>query len=265
MDPLNRICPVCSGEMQLFKEEVVTADWTIRYLICQDCELIHSFDHSFFENVLYSDHYFEEVDSGWKKRGDEILAVFDRHFENKKPIKVLDIGSGQNYFVARLLQAGYDAYGIDTHSEPLFATDHFYRNYASLPYDSFDVIVLLEVIEHLISPLQEFEAFAGYLNPSGKLLLTTVVFHKSHPVSASWFINPRFGHVSVWSMRALSIIFSKSGFKNASIYRSGNLQIWDRTPGSFLNRWSIQSRISPVRSLLGRTRFIAKEKFHDLF
>ncbi len=261
----TRTCPVCSGSMQFFREEHIAHEWTIQYLICQNCGLIHSFNHSFFDTVLYSEHYFEDVDSGWKERGDEIFAVFDRHFHNKKPLRVLDIGSGKNYFVSRLVEAGYDAYGVDAYSEPIFAIDRFYRDFGSLPYISFDVVVLLEVVEHLISPVKELEGFLKYLNPDGKIFLTTVIYRKRSLTPVEWFINPQYGHVTIWSMGAMSSIFSKFGFKNAHIYRFGNLQIWDRTPGSLINNWFIQSNISTARTVLGRIRFRVEVRLHDLF
>jgi len=246
--------------MQNFKEVKLDINWRIQYNFCQKCGVIHSFDHSFFDTVLYSGHYFEDVDSGWKERGDEIFVVFDRHFRKKKPLRVLDIGSGKNYFVSRLIQAGYDAYGVDGNSEPLFAKDRFYGDFGDLPYTSFDVIILVEVLEHLISPMEELEGFLRYLSPIGKILFTTVIYRKRRQSSTEWYINPQYGHATIWSMRALSYIFSKFGFKNAEIYRSGNLQIWDRTPGSLFNLWSIQCNISSVRSVFGHIRFRLKGK-----
>jgi SAM-dependent methyltransferase len=177
----------------------------------------------------------------------------------------LDVGSGKNYFVSRLLEAGYDAHGIDVHSEPVFAKDNFYRNIGELPYESFDVIVLLEVVEHLISPLEEIEHFTEHLSPNGKIFLSTVIFHEGTKDSTNWYINPRFGHVTIWSMKSLSKIFLKFGFESASIYRSGNLQIWDRMPSSIINSWDFQGVIYPIRSMIGHIRYQIQSRFHDLF
>ena len=265
MNNHSKPCPICSSNTVIFKEVDVDLRWKIQYSSCRKCGLIHSFDHSFFETVLYSDHYFEDVDSGWKERDDEIYNIFIRHFKKGKPLRVLDIGSGKNYFVSRLVQTGYDANGIDTHSEPVFAKDHFYRDFSALPYSTFDVIVLLEVVEHFISPFEEFKQLLKYLSPNGKIFLSTVIHRGKNQSSTNWYINPCYGHVTIWSMKAFFNIFSQSGFKCATIYRAGNLQIWDRTPGSLFNQWSIQCMISPIRSALGRIRYRFKERFHDLF
>jgi cyclopropane fatty-acyl-phospholipid synthase-like methyltransferase len=265
MEDHSRLCPICSGNMQIFKEVDIDLRWKIQYHYCQNCGLIHSFDHPFFDTVLYEDHFFENVDRGWRERDDEIFALFDRHFRKVKSLRVLDIGSGKNYFVSRLVQAGYNAYGVDPYSEPVYAKDHFFGDLNSLPYSSFDVIVLLEVVEHFISPIEEFERLMKYLNPNGKIFISTVIRRDRSQSSTDWYINPCYGHVTIWSMKALFNIFSKFGFKSVTIYRAGNLQIWDKTPGSFFKLWPIQCNISSIRSALGRIRYRLKERFHDLF
>jgi SAM-dependent methyltransferase len=257
-------CPVCAGDMHGFKETDIDKKWKILFCQCQNCGLIHSFEDSFYKSVLYSNHYFQDVDSGWKERGNEFSAIFDRHFRKHKPLKVLDIGSGTNYFVSRLVQAGYDAYGVDAHSEPVYAKDRFYRDFDILPNDSFDVIILLEVIEHLTAPLEELEGFFSRLKDNGKVFFTTMIYWKKRQKSMEWYINPQFGHATIWSMGALSKIFCRFKFKTASIYRSGNLQIWDRTPGSLLNTWQVQANISRVRAVFGHLLFRLKAGFDDL-
>lgn len=254
------LCPICSEYTHEFKRDKITEELVIQYQICQSCGLIHSFDHAFFETILYRDNYFDDIDSGWKNRSDQMFSILDKFFSNKKPLVILDIGAGTNYLVHRLEQAGYDAYGLDAHSEALYAKDRFFRDFKSLPTSKFDLIVLFEVMEHLVHPMEEIKQFLEFLKPSGQIMFSTVLYNPNRHKSVDWYVNPRFGHVTIWSINALHHIFDELEFRQATMYRLGNIQIWSRLPGPLINRWTVQKNFGYIRSYLGHLRYLLRRK-----
>lgn len=94
--------------------------------------------------------YHEELDPNWpyypvyveKKR---LVFTFLEDFKGKK---ILDLGSGEGVFVRDLKALGHDIHGLDLHVESDLVTR---GSILAPPYQdqSFDIILCLDVIEHL--------------------------------------------------------------------------------------------------------------------
>jgi 2-polyprenyl-3-methyl-5-hydroxy-6-metoxy-1,4-benzoquinol methylase len=95
--------------------------------------------------------------------------------------KVLDVGCGNGAFLARMKLLGWQCTGIET--DPLaaqFARDSFGLNVregtlgdAGFSDDSFDVVTLSHVIEHVHSPQDLLMQCRRVLKPGGKLVVLT--------------------------------------------------------------------------------------------
>ena len=102
------------------------------------------------------------------------------------PAKVLELGCSQGSFVALLQQAGYDALGIEM--SPWVVS--FGRETFKVPIEvgpvetlnllqgSFDVIALMDVLEHLPDPLGTIGYCVNLLKPGGLLLIQTPDFQE---------------------------------------------------------------------------------------
>jgi 2-polyprenyl-3-methyl-5-hydroxy-6-metoxy-1,4-benzoquinol methylase len=93
----------------------------------------------------------------------------------------LDIGCGAGLLLGLALEAGYDAEGVElsadrrhiahqltgakVHSVPV--------EDAGLPDDSFDVVSMINVFSHLISPTQTFRELVRILKPGGVIVMAT--------------------------------------------------------------------------------------------
>jgi 2-polyprenyl-3-methyl-5-hydroxy-6-metoxy-1,4-benzoquinol methylase len=96
--------------------------------------------------------------------------------------RLLDIGCGLGHLVAEARQMGYDAVGVDpseqaiaearrrsgpdsaicgTYSESLFPSGHF------------DLITLVHVIDHVVTPIEMLRAMHGHLRPGGHAFIAT--------------------------------------------------------------------------------------------
>ena len=102
------------------------------------------------------------------------------------PAKVLELGCSQGSFVALLQQADYDALGIEMSPWVVsFGRETFKVpievgpvETLSLPQESFDVIALMDVLEHLPDPLGTIGYCINLLKPGGLLLIQTPDFQE---------------------------------------------------------------------------------------
>ena len=95
-----------------------------------------------------------------------------------KSIRVLDAGAGHGAMTKRLHEQGYDVYACDFRPE-IFHFDKVECRQGNLnealpyPDDSFDAIVAVEVLEHLLDHDHFFKECRRVLRPNGKLIATT--------------------------------------------------------------------------------------------
>jgi SAM-dependent methyltransferase len=113
-----------------------------------------------------------------------VLAVFDRQrlaflrAAAPPPARLLDAGAGRGRFVAAARAAGYDAHGIEPSARGVAAARSAYGvtlEQATIaqasPPAPFDAVTLWHVLEHLEDPAGALERIAGWLRPSGALLV----------------------------------------------------------------------------------------------
>lgn len=108
------------------------------------------------------------------------------------PAKVLEIGCAHGSFVALLRQAGYDASGIEMSP---WVVDFAHRTFgipvslgsiesSQIPPGSLDVIVLMDVLEHLPYPALSMAHCLKLLKPDGIVVIQTPQFQESMDYAA---------------------------------------------------------------------------------
>ncbi len=101
---------------------------------------------------------------------------------NKESTKILEVGSGLGYLTHSLRCAGYNIVGMDisntaveqakkTFGDYYFCADLF--ELAHIQPESFDVVILTEVIEHVNRPMDFIESIKQILKPGGYAIITT--------------------------------------------------------------------------------------------
>lgn len=104
------------------------------------------------------------------------------------PRKLLEIGSGPGIFLAQAEQKGFEVVGVDPSSESCrFARSKFGLNRVfegdediiekQFPDNYFDVVVALDVIEHVYDPVSFFATINKKLKPGGLFVLTTPIIN----------------------------------------------------------------------------------------
>jgi|SRR5215217_3098466 len=91
---------------------------------------------------------------------------------------VLDIGAGEGAFSQRLIDEGFDVKAVDASDDRFRATAEFQHvdlntDFPATWTNEFDLVVAIEVIEHLRDPRHFISNCLKVLKPNGYLLLTS--------------------------------------------------------------------------------------------
>jgi 2-polyprenyl-6-hydroxyphenyl methylase/3-demethylubiquinone-9 3-methyltransferase len=157
---------------------------------------------------------------------------------------VLDIGCGNGALTRRIFAAGYDVTGIETslsgvrwarHNLPTSQIIHasVYDDPAALTLRRYDLVMSIEVIEHLYSPRALLQFARRYVAPSGAILISTPYhsYLKNLLIALAngWdrHADPNWdhGHIKFFSCRTLERLFHAEGFRMIQIGRAGRVSI----------------------------------------
>jgi 2-polyprenyl-3-methyl-5-hydroxy-6-metoxy-1,4-benzoquinol methylase len=136
--------------------------------------------------------------------------------------RLLEVGSNAGLFLSVAEQAGWEAKGVEpSHwavatGKRLFDVDLVQGTVETLEAEpgSRDAVVMLDVLEHLVDPLDTLRRLRSVVHDEGMLALSTVnvaglharVRHGSWP----WFIRP---HLHYFTPETLDMMLHKAGFK----------------------------------------------------
>jgi SAM-dependent methyltransferase len=128
-----------------------------------------------------------------------------------KSAHIIEVGSGLGYFTYSLKTAGYNIQGLDISQEAVNDAKKKFGNYylcddlfnfAEHNSESYDLVIMTEVIEHLDDPKEFLKTINRILKPNGKLITTTP--NKSfYPNKISWYTD--FPPVHCWWFSEKSI------------------------------------------------------------
>jgi len=186
--------------------------YLVTYNKCDTCGTLFSssFDawspSDFSENIY--NEYFQIMDppSITGERGHACAQGVNRMFgRHKKSISVLDYGGGRGFFADRLRELGFCQ--VESY-------DPYFGSSASIPGQMFDLVTAFEVLEHAVHPLVTIKEICSKIKNPGALLFSTNVLpeHFDKIGMSWWYLNPRGGHVTLYTRESLMIAFRKVGF-----------------------------------------------------
>jgi 2-polyprenyl-3-methyl-5-hydroxy-6-metoxy-1,4-benzoquinol methylase len=161
-------------------------------------------------------------------------------------LRVLDLGCGNGSLSHLIAQQGYEVVGVeDSESGINFARQsfpdcHFIQaSIYDLPYaeleNSFDIVLSVEVIEHLLYPKELVRAAKKCLKPNGRLILTTPYhgYLKNLVLATSGKMDKHFtslwdgGHVKFFSVATLRQLLETENYTDIHFRFSGRIPlIW---------------------------------------
>lgn len=164
---LKKIAPHLTREWQICLDEYLKRfNWNLWDLNTS------GMDRSFYKN------YFKIEKEHWlmKIRRTIVQDTLDRYLgKAPKNTKLLDFGCGSGIFVEELEKAGFDAYGVDISDEAVrFGALQGIKNLSvidshkiNFPDNTFDVVLSMDVLEHLEDEEWALKEIQRILKPNG--------------------------------------------------------------------------------------------------
>jgi 2-polyprenyl-3-methyl-5-hydroxy-6-metoxy-1,4-benzoquinol methylase len=187
------------------------------------------------QEYLYRDHR-----PGWDYT--YLWPSLAKLFPRDRKIKILDLGCGNGYLTNMVARLGHEVVGVDSSGSGIrFARDGFAKldfiraDIYDLPYEllenSFDIVLSVEVIEHLLYPRKLIVAAKRCLKQGGSFILTTPYhgYLKNLAIAVSGRTDSHFnalwdnGHIKFFSKKTLSGILKEDGFTDIRFTFAGNL------------------------------------------
>lgn len=139
----------------------------------------------------------------------------------KKKSRWLEIGSGNSFFLKKLVENGVNAKGLELNKdevETALKNELIVLNQDFFSYDhsseKFDVIALFQVLEHISTISEFFKKAKMMLNVGGKIIFSVpnsnpylYYFDKFHTLN----LPPH--HMGLWNKKAVKLVAHEFGFK----------------------------------------------------
>lgn len=218
-------CPVCGGHTlrDLFAVDgfpiMECAGCSLQFVAQQftSDDLVPYYEAESLETVVYADPNRRNLDYYNRRLGQRLLRLHD-------PGAILDVGCSAGYFLESLGPA-WDRHGVEI-SGP--AVDYARRNVVCDPGNiacgtiadvstrapKFDVITMLDMLDHTPDPLADVRRAHGMLADDGLLVI------KVHNTACLWckvsgsrfyiYVPP--GHLFYFSPKSLSVMLQRAGF-----------------------------------------------------
>ena len=147
----------------------------------------------------------------------------------KTGIRSLDIGAGGGEWVYLMKRLGNDAYGIEPNrGYGSFARDNYdvevflgmYQE-AEFEKESFDLVTLFQVLEHLADPVVDIRSMSEFLKPDGLFVIEVPdILFPGMRIDHKWHD----GHLYGFDWLTLEAVAAKAGLKKLSLdVNPGNL------------------------------------------
>lgn len=147
----------------------------------------------------------------------------------KKEKKILEIGSGNGFFLEGLKKEKYNVSGCEISKERLIhlkklknttVYNHDFNFKVSELEGKFDIVVLFHVLEHISNPKKFLENVRGVLKGKGKIIVE-VPNSDDHQLTLNENYNQWYwqrAHVNYYHPKTLSEILTKSKFKKIKVF-----------------------------------------------
>ena len=226
MTESKNICRVCGGtELTLIKESdskekldsgnfaITNFDYgkTGELQKCNSCGFIQCTD---LQEVV---KFYEDLEDKERKLQEQrLIKTIGRY---KKTGKLLDIGAGSGIMIEAAMEKGYNCTGIEPSRwlQQRAVELNLPVLQGVFPHlevkESFDIITLVDVIEHVIDPADLLKDINKQLAPDGIFLLVTpdVSSLAAKMLGYKWW-HYRFAHIGYFNKKNLKLLLEKTGF-----------------------------------------------------
>lgn len=225
-------CPICSSIETVFIFDDLNGYKLVR---CSKCSFIYTLPRptveqlrEFYNNssYFYSEYVPNKLDSNIAKKSTVGLHKIIKRY-NPDAKRILEIGCGYGHTLFGLSLNGYEVVGTDISKNRVEFAENNYgiKVYNSeFPPDefknSFDVVIMSQLIEHVINPLDYLKNAANFLRKNGIIFISTpnidcFIFHllgkHYEPIKPP-------EHISFFGPKSLDFISKKAGLEPVKIW-----------------------------------------------
>ena len=178
----------------------------------------------YYQNDYDRTRYFSPIT---KKRYNELL---DQLEEYRSSNRILDLGCGYGSFLEVAKSRGWEVYGVELAKEAVEVCEgkgiNMYHGEISdcdFEAETFDVVVSIEVIEHLIDPNTLIDTGKHLLKKGGLFYITTPNFNSylRYQLRENYDVIDYPNHLAYFTKKTLNTIFTKHQFKKVKIQTTG--------------------------------------------
>jgi len=205
---------------------------------CADCGFLQC---SELDDVtkFYEDLHDEAYEAGRPQRRLQLRRILDRVRRYRPEGRLLDIGAASGILVAEAQEMGYEAEGVEPSRwlQQKAVERGLPVRLGTFPAASsggaFDVITLVDVIEHVTDPLCLLRAARAALAPDGILAVVTPDVRSVAARLLGWrWWHFRVAHVGYFDRATLALAARRAGFAPLAVHRPGWFfpadYLWDR-------------------------------------
>ncbi len=223
------LCPICAANRvrQCFVKQGIAV------LACEECT-VRFWQPKETEAVadIYNENYFvgEETANGYNNYlmlEPGLRKTFRKRLQRIQAMgapgkKLLEVGCGTGFFLDEARKAGFEVIGVELSGFGAKYAQEKLRlnvkqgklleqNFAS---QSFDVVCMWDVLEHLPDPLADMKEVRRLLKPGGKLLLSTGNAQSAMAKlsGANWHLYTLPEHLFFFTPYSVEALLKKAGF-----------------------------------------------------
>jgi SAM-dependent methyltransferase len=228
---VERSCPSCGGDKHQLVSQHMQHELNLNTVICTTCGFVFTNPlpeksvYELFYTEAYADYYGHIAVRSLGNYRNQIPGFMQQRIDWISGVKkltgrrLLEVGPGQGLFLGCAQQSGADVVGIEP-SRAFFETlqeDGLPCVFGSLEQvdltelGSFDVIVMIHVLEHFYDPNVALKRIWRLLNEDGLLVLELPNILKPFRSLDRYFL--RYVHPSSFSPHTLDALLKKHGFE----------------------------------------------------
>ncbi len=216
-------CPLCESDDAdvLFERRDLTygiTDVAFMVVRCRRCALVYVnprpteieihkyYPEEFYDPVVDADQLLRDKQ--------ELLSLKYSYVKDITPGRLLEIGCAKGEFMMFMKQHGWNVSGVDFSNKPpnVFGLDIRYGSIESADFDdnSFDLVALWAVLEHVYSPKRMLREVCRLLKPGGALVLLVTNFNSLPARLMRQDDVPR--HTTLFTSATISRLLKATGF-----------------------------------------------------
>lgn len=194
----ERVCPICSNHAPIRLTKKNT-----NYFQCSSCKTL-------FSDALDNDNMVgggNEEQRNKEQNKERITRINEIINGRKEDSRILDFGAGHGLLVKDIIESGI----------PCDAFDAYNPEFNKIPEkDTYHIVTMIEVIEHLSSPYMEIDVVRRSLKKGGLVMIETsfidIAYEEHISLEDFFYVEPSVGHSTIFSHHGLDLLMCLKGF-----------------------------------------------------